>query len=103
MFDTIDEGDYYEPILANSSFDGNFELYEIRSDKDKNHTLKEYIHTITPYLFDLINEKKNGTKEEQKVQLILSIIFKHITDISKRHNVYVKSRNITMRYKWYSY
>ena len=30
----ISTDDYYEPVLIKSSFDGNYEYYEIRGDKD---------------------------------------------------------------------
>ena len=63
--------DYYTPNLVRSYFDNNFEEYEIRGDKEQNLSLKQYITTIKPQLIDLINEKKNSTKNEQKVQLIL--------------------------------
>ena len=59
--------DYYEPILVRPAFDNNFEGCEIRGDKHKNLSLKEYIVTITPQLVNLINEGKNKTQEEQKV------------------------------------
>ena len=41
--------------------------------------LKEYLATITPQLANLIKEKKNSTQDQQKVQLTIAIIFKHIT------------------------
>ena len=74
--ETID--DYYKPILVRFIFDNNFEEYEIRGDKHKNLMLKEYIPTITPQSANLIEEKKNSTQDEQKVQLTMAIIFKHI-------------------------
>ena len=54
--ETID--DYYKPILVRFAFENNFEEHEIRGDKHKNLSLKEYIATITPQLADLINKKK---------------------------------------------
>ena len=44
-------------------FDNNFEEYEIRGDKDKNLSLKEYQTSITSQLTKLINEKKNSTQK----------------------------------------
>ena len=89
--------DYYKPILARSSFEHNYEEYEIRDDKNKNLTLKQYLHIITPQLTELINEKKNSTQSEQKVQLIISAIFKHVMNPTKKRTFYVKSKNIEMR------
>ena len=93
--ETID--DYYKPILVRFAFQNNFEKYEIRGDMHKNLTLKEYLTIITPQLVNLINEIKNRTQDEQKVQLIMAIIFKHTTDVSKKYAIYVKSRNIEIR------
>ena len=41
--------------------------------------------------------KKNNTQGEQKVQLIIAIIFRHITDPAKKYTFYVKSKKIDMR------
>ena len=95
--ETIDN--YYKPILVRFAFDNNFEEYEIRGDKHKNLTLKEYLATITPQLANLIEEKKNSTQDEQKVQLTMAIIFKHITKPTKKYTIYVKSKNIEIRTK----
>ena len=95
--ETID--DYYKPILVRFAFDNNFEEYEIRGDKHKNLTLKEYLATTTPQVANLIKEKKNSTQDEQKVQLTIAIIFKHITNPTKKYTIYVKSKNIEMRTK----
>ena len=85
--------DYYKPILVRFAFDNNFEEYEIRGDKHKNLTLNEYIATVTPQRVNLTNEIKNSTQDEQKVQLIIAIIFQHITDPTKKDTIYIKSKN----------
>ena len=54
---------------------------------------------IRPQLANLIREKKNSTQDEQKVQLTMAIIFKHITNPTKIYTVYIKSKNIQMRTK----
>ena len=76
--------DYYKPVLVRFAFEYNFEEYEIRGDKHKKLKLKEYISTIAPQLKNLINEKKNSTQEEQKVQLIIAVIFKYVTNKSRK-------------------
>ena len=58
--------DYYKPILVRFAFENNFEEYEIRGDKDKNLSLKEYIATITPQLVDLINKKRIVHKKNKR-------------------------------------
>ena len=89
--------DYYKPILARSSFENNYGEYEIRGDKNKNLTLKQYLYIITTQLAELINKKKNSTQNEQKVQLIISVIFKHVMDPTKKRTFNVKSKSIQMR------
>ena len=44
-------------MLTASSFDNNYTEYEIRGDKNKDLSLKQYIFKITPQLIHLINEK----------------------------------------------
>ena len=62
MFGNIDDADYYKPVLTKSSFNNNYEYYEIRGDRYKNLSMKQYLYTITPELVELINEKKNNNK-----------------------------------------
>ena len=45
--------------------------------------LKHYLYTITPQLTELINEKKGSTQNEQKVQLTIAIVFRHVTNPTK--------------------
>ena len=97
LFNAIDYDDYYKPILVRSSFKNNFDKYEIRGDRDKNQSLKQYIGTITPQLFKLVDEKKNSTEDEQKDQLIIPAVFKHITYPTKKYTSYVRSKSIEMR------
>ena len=89
--------DYYEPILVRWAFDNNFEEYEIRGDKNKALSIREYLAIIYPQVKDLLDKKKLSTKKEQKVQLTIVIVFRHITDLLNKCIVYIKSRNITMR------
>ena len=44
---------------------------------------------IRPQLANLIREKKNSTQDEQKVQLTMAIIFKHITNPTKKYTIYL--------------
>ena len=74
-----DNSEYYKPMLIASSFHNNYTEYEIRDDKNKNLSLKQYIFKITPQLIDLINEKMNSTKDEQKIQLLEIEISTEIT------------------------
>ena len=44
----------------------------------------------------LINKKKNSTRDEKNVRLIMAIIFKHIAVPKKKYTIYIKSKNIEM-------
>ena len=90
--ETID--DYYKPTLVRFAFDNNFEEYKISGDKNKNLTLNKDIAMIKPQLVNLIKEKENSTKDEQNVQLIMAIILKYITDLTKKYTFHVKRKKI---------
>ena len=59
----------------------------------KNRSLKQYLYTLTPEIVDLINEKKNSNKNEQKIHLIMAVNFRHTTDHSIR-TFHIKSDNV---------
>ena len=63
LFGDIDNDDYYKPVLVKSSFKNNYEYYEIRGDKDKKLSIKQYLYMVMPGLADLINKKKNDRAE----------------------------------------
>ena len=54
LFEEIN-GDYYKPILVNSSFHGGYKEYENRGDKDKTLSIEQYLNKIMLYLKELIN------------------------------------------------
>lgn len=58
-------------------------------------SLQLYLHTIMPYLANLIEEKK--LQNEQKVRLIIAVTFKHLTNLTKKITFYASSKNIEMR------
>ena len=53
LFTTIDDIDYYKPILTRESFNGKCQYYELRGDRYKNLSLKQYISTITPEIAEI--------------------------------------------------
>ena len=87
-----DPDDYYKPILAKDSFNGNHQMYSRRGDKDRYMSISNYLDTVKPYLFALIDEKKNTSS--QKEQLVIAVNLIHLTK-SDRIIFYVKSKNIT--------
>ena len=85
-----DLDDYYMPILAKESFDGNYQMYTCRGNKERNMYINEYLEKIKPYLVSLINKKKTSN---QKLQLDIAINLILLTK-SDRITFYVKSKNI---------
>ena len=97
LFNTTNHNDYYKLILARISFENSFEEYEMRGDKNKNLLLKPDLTIIIPHLTKLVDEEKNSRQNEQKIQLIIAVILKQITDLVKKYTFYVKSKNIEIR------
>ena len=58
LYDEVSEEDYYKPILIKSFFKGNYKYYESRGDKEKRLSVKQYLSTITPHIYDLINDHR---------------------------------------------
>ena len=93
----IDE-DYYKPIITSGAFSNSYIQYESKGSKDKILTPSEYLHTIKPYLSDIIdNHKTRGewrihsgntitghkTPSEWKIQLTMAINFISSKDSDK--------------------
>ena len=95
LFHNIDDSDYYKSALVKSSFNNNYEEYEIRGDRNKNLSVKQYFYMIIPKLVELIDKKKNKT--ERKIQLSMGLNFMHTTDRDKNRTFYVKSDNVEIR------
>ena len=81
---------YYMPILAKEIFDGNYQIYTYRGDKERNMYITNYLEKIKPDLIALIDNKKISN---QKIQLDIAINFIHLTK-SDRITFYVKSKDI---------
>lgn len=97
LFEHYDtDSKYYKPIELSSAFNKNFMEYEIRVDRNKNVSLKQYLEKISPHLLNLFNERQNKVENKQKIQLIIGISFRHITDSSKNYIFCVNSNNILM-------
>ena len=60
----------------------NYESYQIRGDKDKKLSIKQYLYMIMSGLADLINKKKND-RVECKIQLNMGINFISTDDTEK--------------------
>ena len=80
----------YKPVLAKESFDGNYQMYTCRGDKERNMYINEYLEKIKLYLIVLINEKKTSS---HKIQLDIATNLIHSTE-SDRITFYLKSKNI---------
>lgn len=88
MFGDLD--DYYKPIQARESFDGNYQMYTCRGQIDST-PINHYLAKLRPYLVTILDDKKRFTN---KIQLDVAINLKHLT---KRHIIsfHVKSNYIT--------
>ena len=80
--DDYNGDNYYKPVLIRSSFKNNYEYYEIRGDKDKELSIKQYIYVVMPGLADLINKSKND-RVECKNQLNMGVNFISTNDKEK--------------------
>ena len=86
-----DLNEYFKPILAKDSFEGNYQMYSCRGDKDRTMSISQYLDTVKSYLFALIDEKKNISS--QKIQLVIAVNLIHLTK-NYRITFYVNSKNI---------
>ena len=80
--DDYNGDNYYKPVLIRSSFKNNYEYYEIRGDKDKELSIKQYLYVVMPGLADLINKSKND-RVECKNQLNMGVNFISTNDKEK--------------------
>ena len=89
MFNDIEN--YYYHILTKQSFNGNYQMYTCRGDKENTMSIYDYISKINLHLLDLIVRKKEH--DRNKIQLIIAIDLIHL----KSNDVvtfYVKSKNV---------
>ena len=70
-----DLDNYYKPVLAKDSFDGNYQMYICRGDKEEALNIYQYLEKIRPYLIALIDEKKSIS---HKIQLDIAINLTHL-------------------------
>ena len=90
LLNNSNDDDHYKLALVKSSFKNNYEYYEIRGNKDKKLSIKQYLYMIIPYLVELINKKKNNSSE-YKIQLSMGINFMSINDKERTRTFHVKS------------
>ena len=53
-----DLDDYYIHILSKEGFDGNYQMYSCRGDKERNMSINMYLEKIKSFLVALIDKKK---------------------------------------------
>ena len=88
---TFDDLDFcYKSILAKENFNGNYQVYTCRSDKDRDMPIYIYLEKVTPFLRILIDEKKTS---DQKIQIDIRINLRQTTE-DKRITFYVKTATI---------
>ena len=103
MFNQSTDGNYYK---SNSAFNGNYIEYQIKGNKDKNLSMREYLCRIITYLRDIINDHKvhrklkvhtsndYKTEEEWKIQLSMEINLVSSKDPDEIRIMHTKSDNI---------
>lgn len=64
---------YYEPELIHSSFDKNYEKYQVIGDANEELTFLAYLNTIRSNVEELLNRQK--VIDTKNVQLSISTIF----------------------------
>ena len=96
IFEHTDDYECYLSLSVRISFENNYEEYEVRGDRAKNLSIKEYLLKIYDPIKNLLDEKKNLTKKEQKVQLIIAVTSRHISDVKNKYIIYIKSREIPL-------
>ena len=106
MFNQSTDGNYYKPKKSNSAFNGNYIEYQIKGNKDKNLSMREYLCRIITYLRDIINDHKvhrklkvhtsndYKTEEEWKIQLSMEINLVSSKDPDEIRIMHTKSDNI---------
>ena len=77
-------------MLAKESFDGNYQMYTCRGNRERTMYTADYLEKVKPYLIALIDEKKTPS---HKIQIVIAINLIHLTK-SDRIIFYVKSKNI---------
>ena len=77
-------------MLAKESFDGNYQMYTCRGNRERTMYTADYLEKVKPYLIALIDEKKTPG---HKIKLVIAINLIHLTK-SDRITFYVKSKNI---------
>ena len=85
-----DLDDYYIPILSKEGFDGNYQMYSCRGDKERNMSINMYLENQT--ISCCFNRQKKKILN-QEIQLDIAINLIHLTK-SDRITFYVKSKNV---------
>ena len=86
----------YQPIFVRSAMKGGFEEYEILGNRNI-MTIKEYLTTIYLPLTKLIDKKQQSTKDEQKIQLKLMVVFTKVNNPLDRYFEYIDSDSNILR------
>ena len=94
LFNIITDDEYYEARLIESAFNNKYEKYEIRGDRAKQLSYKEYLWAIATSLGKLINKKKS--RYEQKIRLVAVSKFMHLIK-SNELTIHTWTINVMLR------
>ena len=106
MFSQSTDENYYKPKKSNSAFNSNCIEYQIKGNKDKNLSMREYLYRIITHLRDIINDHKvhrklkvhtsndYKTKREWEIQVSMEINVVSFKDPDEIRIMHTKSDNI---------
>ena len=60
LFEHEEEENYYKPVTESNFWNNNFIEYESNNDRSKTLSVEEYLHKISLYLKDIINDLKKS-------------------------------------------
>ena len=78
-----------------SSFKSNYKYYEIRGDKEKRLSVKQYLNKITSHLYDLINDHRIA-RRVWKIQVSILVSFISSKDTGETCTIYVWSDKVSI-------
>ena len=85
-----DINDDYKSILVNTVFDGGYQRYHIRGDKNRDMTIEQYYNATSPHLKVLIDNHK---VHETKIQIDMGFNMVHL-DNNRRITHFSRSENV---------
>ena len=87
-----EEQNCYKPVRVSNFWSNNYIEYERNGDRNKTLSVEEYLHKISPYLEDIINNLKRSATEKLQLAMLVNCISS--TDNHEEHVTHSKTDNI---------